>query len=187
MGMGEPFLNWEAVSESLKMLTDKNLFGLGSRSISVSTSGIIEGIEKLATEFPQINLAISLHFTDDHIRSQFMPVNQKNNLAALRGAIQKYLRKTNRQIFIEYILLDKVNDSRFAALLLADFVKSLGRLQLIHVNLIRYNITSADLQPSSATIAQKFKQTLLASGIQATIRKSLGEEIQGACGQLAGQ
>jgi 23S rRNA (adenine(2503)-C(2))-methyltransferase len=187
MGMGEPFLNWENVSESLKILTDKNLLGLGSRSISISTSGVTEGIEKMAREFPQVNLAISLHFADDQKRSSFMPVNQKDNLEKLKQALNNYFELTNRQVFLEYIMLNKINDTPEDAKKLASYVRSVGKLQLLHVNLIRYNTTSADLKPSSREKTEHFKEMLAQNGISATIRKSLGEEIKGACGQLAGE
>jgi len=93
MGMGEPFLNWEEVSQSLKNLTDPELFGFGSRSLSISTAGIPEGMEKLAKFFPQINLAISLHFGDNKKRSKFMPINKKYNLENLSEAIGNYFKK----------------------------------------------------------------------------------------------
>ncbi|TAK97032.1 23S rRNA (adenine(2503)-C(2))-methyltransferase RlmN [Patescibacteria group bacterium] len=187
MGMGEPFLNWDNVSESLKILIDKNLFGFGSRAISVSTSGVTEGIEKMAREFPQVNLAISLHFADDAKRSEFMPVNKKDNLESLRQALKKYFQITNRQVFLEYIMLAGINDSAEDARKLAGYIRSIEKLQLLHVNLIRYNVTSDELQPSSREKTEHFKNMLSEMGISATIRKSLGEEIQGACGQLAGK
>lgn len=187
MGMGEPFLNWENVRESLHNLINPELFGFGSRSISVSTAGIPEGISKLAEEFPQVNLAISLHFADDKKRSEFMPVNKKYDLEELKMALQNYFQKTNRKVFIEYILLDNINDSREAADKLAKYLKSIGKLRLLHVNLIRYNTAGEELEPSSKIKTQKFKDYLLQNHINATIRKSLGEEIQGACGQLAGK
>lgn len=186
MGMGEPFLNWENVSESLKNLINPELFGFGSRSISVSTAGIPEGIAKLAEEFPQVNLAISLHFADDQKRSEFMPINKKYNLENLKTALQKYFQKTNRKVFIEYILLNNINDSRDDAEKLSRFVKSIGKLQLLHVNLIRYNSTGSEFAASSKEKTVRFKDYLLENHISVTIRKSLGEEIQGACGQLAG-
>lgn len=186
MGMGEPFLNWEEVSESIRTLTDKNLFGFGSRSLSVSTSGIAEGILRLADEFPQVNLAISLHFADDKKRSEFMPVNKKDNLENLKIALQKYFQKTKRKVFVEYILLDGINDSEGDAEQLAKYLHSVGNAHLLHVNLIRYNMTSADFLPSSRNRAYGFKDFLLKRKINSTIRRSLGEEIQGACGQLAG-
>lgn len=187
MGMGEPFANWENVQESLKNLIDPKLFGFGSRSISVSTAGIPEGISKLAQEFPQVNLAISLHFADDKKRSEFMPINNKYNLSDLKKSLQNYFQKTNRKIFIEYILLDGINDSQEDAEKLIGYLKSIGKARLLHVNLIRYNVTSGELKPSSKTKTHNFKNYLLRQGINATVRKSLGEEIQGACGQLAGK
>lgn len=186
MGMGEPFLNWEEVSQSLKNLTDPELFGFGSRSISVSTAGIPEGIEKLAKFFPQINLAVSLHFGDDKKRLKFMPVNKKYNLNQLKEAIRKYFGKTRRKVFIEYIMMNGINDSQEDAQALLEFLKSTGNQNLLHVNLIRYNSTSPDLRPSSRETTEKFKEYLTRNRINATIRKSLGEDIQGACGQLAG-
>lgn len=185
MGMGEPFNNWENVSQSLKILTDEKLFGFGSRSLSVSTSGIAKGIERMANEFPQVNLAISLHFASDEKRDRFMPVNKKDNLENLRQALKKYFTITNRKVFLEYIMLDGINDTALDARLLSDFVYSIGNTHLLHMNLIRYNMTSEDLKPSSKTRTQLFKQELEKHRVNATIRKSLGEEIEAACGQLA--
>lgn len=187
MGMGEPFLNWEQVSQSLRDLIDPTIFGFGARSISVSTSGIPEGIEKLATEFPQVNLALSLHFGTDAKRSVAMPINRKNNLEALRIALQSYFQKTKRKVFLEYVMLAGVNDSSDDADNLIRFVKSIGKLQLLHVNLIRYNATDSEFKSSSKERTVKFRDYLEQNRIGVTIRKSLGEEIQGACGQLAGK
>lgn len=187
MGMGEPFLNWEAVSESLRNLTDLELFGIGARNISISTSGIPDGIRQLGREFPQVNLAVSLHFATDEKRDEFMPVNRKDNLAELRKALKDYFADSNRQVFIEYILLKDVNDLPEDARALAGYLKSIGKKQLLHVNLIRYNLTGEEFESSSGNQAEKFKGWLAGNGFEATIRKSLGEEIQGACGQLAGK
>ena len=185
MGMGEPFLNWVQVAESIKSLTDKKLFGFGSRSLSVSTSGITSGIEKLANDFPQINLAISLHFASDEKR--IMPVNKMDNLESLRDSLKTYFSITNRKVFLEYIMLDGINDTALDAKMLADYIYSIGNTHLLHANLIRYNMTSEDLKPSSKTRTQLFKQELEKHRVNATIRKSLGEEIKAACGQLAGE
>ncbi|NTV41648.1 MAG: 23S rRNA (adenine(2503)-C(2))-methyltransferase RlmN, partial [Candidatus Moranbacteria bacterium] len=125
MGMGEPLNNWENVAESLRNLTDEKLFGLGSRSISVSTSGIVSGIEKLAKKFPQINLAISLHFASDEKRDLYMPVNKVDNLENLKTALQKYFQATKRKVFLEYIMLDGVNDSALDAKMLAQYIHSI--------------------------------------------------------------
>lgn len=187
MGMGEPFNNWNHVAESIKILTDENRFGFGSRSLSVSTSGIAEGIERMASEFPQVNLAISLHFASDEKRDRFMPVNKKDNLENLRQALKRYFEITKRKVFLEYIMLDGINDTALDAKQLSDFIFSVGNTHLLHMNLIRYNMTSEDLKPSSKTRTQLFKQELEKHGVHATIRKSLGEEIEAACGQLAGK
>ncbi len=187
MGMGEPFLNWEEVRKSLQDLTDEKTFGFGSRSISVSTSGIPEGIEKLAQEFPQVNLALSLHFGEDAKRSAVMPINRTHNLEAVRESLKKYFTITNRKVFLEYVMLSGVNDSLRDADALARFVKSIGKLQLLHINLIRYNTTDSKFKSSSKEQTLKFKNYLSEQNLSVTIRKSLGEEIQGACGQLAGK
>ncbi len=187
MGMGEPFLNWEEVSRSLRDLVDPKLFGFGARSLSVSTAGIPAGIEKMAREFPQVNLALSLHFGTDEKRSAVMPINRQNNLEAIREALKKYFELSNRKVFLEYVMLAGINDSQKDAEDLAKFVKSIGKLQLLHINLIRYNSTDTKFQPSSKEHTLQFKNYLLDQNLSVTIRKSLGEEIQGACGQLAGK
>lgn len=187
MGMGEPFLNWDNVTQSLKTLLDKSLFGFGARSISVSTAGVCDGIEKLAKEFPQVNLAISLHFANDKKRSEFMPVNKKYNIFDLQKSIQNYLKITKRKVFIEYLMLDGVNDSQKDAEDLVELIKSMEGNYLLHVNLIQYNATSDIFKSSSKNKIYEFKEYLEKNGINVTIRKSLGQEIKAACGQLAGK
>ncbi|MFZ2154325.1 MAG: 23S rRNA (adenine(2503)-C(2))-methyltransferase RlmN [Candidatus Moraniibacteriota bacterium] len=184
MGMGEPFLNWEAVAQSLRDLTNQDLYGFGSRSISVSTAGIVEGIEKMADNFPQINLALSLHFANDKKRGEIMPVNQRNDLASLRQALRNYFQKSKRKVFLEYVLLEGINDSYQDALELINFVKSIDKLQLLWVNLIRYNSTAAQFRSSSKAQTLKFRDYLKEGKVGVTIRKSLGGDIEGACGQL---
>lgn len=186
MGMGEPFLNWENVKKSLEILIDERLFDFGRRNIAVSTVGIVEGVEKFAKDFPQVNLALSLHFADDQKRTQYMPINKKYNLTDLKNFLQDYCRTNTRKVFIEYILLTGINDSPEDALKLANFLKSIGKMQMIHVNLIRYNSIGGSLKPSSKEVAQRFKDELKQEKVHCTIRKSLGDDIQGACGQLAG-
>jgi 23S rRNA (adenine(2503)-C(2))-methyltransferase len=187
MGMGEPFLNWKNVKESLKVLIDEQFFNFGSRNIAVSTAGIIEGMEEFAKDFPQVNLAISLHFADDRKRDEFMPINKKHGLSDLRNFLQSYFQTNTRKVFIEYLLLGGVNDTKEDALQLAKFLKSIGKMQLIHVNLIRYNSIGENLHSSSKEVVKRFKDDLERERVHCTIRKSMGEDIQGACGQLAGK
>lgn len=186
MGMGEPFLNWENVKESIRELTDENLFGFRNRAISVSTAGIPDKIELFSSEFPQANLAISLHFADDVKRSHFMKVNRQHGLEKLKEVLHKYLEKNKRKIFIEYILLENINDTPKDARNLVKFLRDLEYNKLLHVNLIRYNSIGFGLSPSSREVTKKFKFLLEKERVACTIRKSLGEDIQGACGQLAG-
>ena len=135
MGMGEPFLNWENVKKAIEILNDDNCFGIGARKISISTAGITEGIEKLAEEFPQINLAISLHAPDDKLRGELMPVNKKYPLEKILKAVDEYIKKTNRKVMFEYVMLKDVNDSEEQAKKLAKLLKK----PLYMVNLIAYN------------------------------------------------
>lgn len=186
MGMGEPMMNWDNVKESIEVLTDADLCNFPNRGLSVSTSGIVSGIKKFADTFGQVNLAISLHFASDEKRSKYMPVNKGNNLEQLKEALQYYLRKNKRKLFIEYIMLDKINDTHEDAVMLAEYLRSVGTMHLLHVNLIRYNAIDGDHVPSTKNTVQNFKKDLDDLGISATIRKSIGDDIHGACGQLAG-
>ena len=186
MGMGEPFLNWENVRESLRAIMDEKMLAFGSRSISISTAGIPEGIENLAKEFPQINLAVSLHFADDEKRTRFMPVNKKYDLEKLKEALQKYFSLAKRKVFIEYIMMAGVNDGEKDARKLEKYLRSIGNIHLLHVNLISYN-PGHDKKfnsPDKEAILG-FRNYFLEKRINCTIRKSLGQEIAGACGQLA--
>jgi 23S rRNA (adenine2503-C2)-methyltransferase len=187
MGMGEPFLNWKEVSKSIRDLTDEKLFGFGSRSISISTVGIRGAIEKMAKDFPQVNLAISLHFGNSKKRSEYMPINKEYGLSDLKESIAYYFRKTRRKIFLEYIMLEDINDNLKDAEDLVKFMKSIDDNYLLHVNLIKYNKTSGRFMPSTGVRINDFKKHLESKKINVTIRKSLGEDIQGACGQLAGK
>lgn len=187
MGMGEPFLNWENVKQSIKDLTDSDIFAFRNRAVSVSTAGILTYLNDFAEEFPQANLAVSLHFVDDKKRDDFMKVNQKFNLNSLKKALQSYLSQTKRKVFLEYILLENINDKDDDIYNLARFIKEVGYSNLLHVNLIRYNSVIEDLLPSSKNRTYRFKELLEKRGISVTIRKSLGEDILGACGQLAGK
>jgi 23S rRNA (adenine2503-C2)-methyltransferase len=180
MGMGEPFLNWENVKEAIKILNDDNCFGIGARKISVSTAGVIEGIEKLAEEFPQINLAISLHATNDELRSELMPVNKKFPLQEILKTVDEYIEKTNRKVMFEYVMLKGVNDSEKHARELTKILKK----PLYMLNLIAYN-PNGKFESSTPEKIKKFKAILEKAGIFTTQRYRFGTDIEAACGQLA--
>ena len=182
MGMGEPFLNWENAKKAIGIINDDNCFGIGARKISVSTAGITEGIEKLAEEFPQINLAISLHAPDDKLRGELMPVNQKYPIAKILKAVGVYIEKTNRKVMFEYVMLKDVNDSEEQAKNLAKLLKK----PLYMVNLIAYN-PNGKFESSSPEKIKKFKAILEKAGVFATQRYRFGTDIEAACGQLAGK
>jgi 23S rRNA (adenine2503-C2)-methyltransferase len=183
MGMGEPFLNYEAVLAACRFLNDREGFGLGARQIAISTAGWVPGIERLAGEPLQLRLALSLHAPTDELREQLMPVNRRFPLARVIQACRDYRAATGRRIFIEYLLLDGVNDRdgdahRLAALLAADRAG-------FHVNLIAYNPTGQGFTASPPERVRAFAAVLEASGLRATYRRSHGRDIDAACGQLA--
>ncbi|MBI4348233.1 MAG: 23S rRNA (adenine(2503)-C(2))-methyltransferase RlmN [Elusimicrobia bacterium] len=184
MGMGEPFHNYENVAESLRALTDPARAGLAQRHVAVSTSGLAPGIDRFADDFPQVSLALSLHAANDELRTKLVPVNKAYPLAKLAASVRKYLDKTNRRLFLEYVLLSGENDAPKHADELASFVRRVGKPHLVHVNLIVWNPTRTAHAPSSAANARAFKARLEESGLSVTIRKNLGQDIQGACGQL---
>jgi len=184
MGMGEPFLNYENVLGAIKLLNSGETFNIGARHISISTIGIIPGIQNLAKEKLQINLAISLHAPSDDLRSQIIPFNQKYGLKNLIDAVADYLNKTKRQVMFEYIMLEHFNDSSDQALELGDLLKPLAR-HLYIVNLIQYNPTHG-FNPSAPLVIKKFQAVLAREGIKSTIRLRLGREVKGSCGQLVG-
>jgi 23S rRNA (adenine2503-C2)-methyltransferase len=182
MGMGEPMLNWDQVKKAIKVLNNDNCFGIGMRKISVSTAGIAEGIEKLADYFPQVNLAISLHAPDDQLRSELMPIGKKYPIKKILCAVDEYIKKTNRKVMFEYVMLDGVNDSEEQAEKLARLMKK----PLYMVNLIAYNPNGRFSSTSQEKI-KKFKEILEKAGIFATQRYRFGADIEAACGQLAGK
>lgn len=187
MGMGEPFLNYDNVLEAIRLLNDKDKFNVGARHISISTCGIIEGIERLSAEPLQINLAISLHAPNDKLRSELMPINKKYPLVKIIKAVNDYIIKTKRRVMFEYLLIDDVNDSFEQAKELASLVGQIKNL-LFFVNLISFNpIGHSEFNPSSGDKIKKFKGVLEKSGIAVTQRYRFGKNIKAACGQLAGQ
>jgi len=182
MGMGEPFLNYDNVLTTIKILNDPKGFNLGARHFSISTAGIIEGIEKLAFEELQINLAISLHATDDNLRSKIMPINKKYPIKKILAAVDKYIKKTNRKVMFEYIMINGINDNERQAGELAKLMKK----PLYFVNLIPCNLVG-DFRPSPQKKVEKFKEILKKNRVQVNQRYSFGQDILAACGQLAGK
>lgn len=184
MGMGEPFACYEEVSESLKALIDQKRFGIGARHISVSTSGVAPKIVQFGRDFPQVNLALSLHAATDELRTRLVPMNKAYGLAKLGEALKTYIAETNRKIFFEYVLLKGENDRQQDAAALTRWLKTLGPSGLLHVNLIVFNQTDTPHKPTDETDARRFQDWVMAEGFKATVRQNLGREIEGACGQL---
>jgi len=185
MGMGEPFNNYENVIESIKIFNNKDGFNLGTRHISISTCGIVPGIEKLTEENNQVNLAVSLHAPDDETRKKIMPVNKAYSLDKLMLAIDRYVKKSKRKVMFEYILISGVNDSVKHAKALAELMK---QNKLYHVNLIKYHSSKDSIFCAPTEVQRKkFFDILKKEGVSVTFRRSFGEDISGACGQLAGK
>jgi len=181
MGMGEPFHNYAAVMDAVRLLSDGQGFGLGHRHITISTVGIVPQIDAFAGEGIQVNLAISLHAANDDVRSSIMPVNRKWKIGELMDAVRRYIAKTNRKVFFEYVMLEGVNDRPQDAEELAKLMRG----PLYHVNIIPYNSTpDAKLGPSGDERIRAFCSIMEAKGVPCTVRIPMGRDIAAACGQL---
>ena len=182
MGMGEPLANLKALVRAIRIIVDPKLgLGYSPRRVTVSTVGLVPGIDRLARENLKVNLAISLHGATDEVRARIMPVNRSFNLEALMAAVRRYPLQNRQRVFFEYVLLDGVNDSEDDARRLAKLLKGLPA----KVNLIPFNDWPGALfqRPPLPRILA-FQSLLLASGITTTVRWSKGEDIGAACGQL---
>lgn len=184
MGMGEPFLNYDAVMKAIRLINDPEGMKIGARRISISTIGIVKGIKQLAREPLQINLAFSLHIPDDRLRTRLISANKEYPMGEVLKAVAGYIESTGRKVMIEYLLLDGINDSPDDAEKLVILLKRSLR-HLYYVNLITYNPTGKYRSPPRERI-EKFQQLLEDSGITVTTRRRFGREIKAACGQLAG-
>ncbi len=184
MGMGEPFLNYDAVMESIRIMNDPEGLKIGGRRISISTIGIVKGIKKLAREPIQVNLALSLHIPDDRLRSRLIPVNKEHPIGDVLAAVAGYIESTRRKVMIEYLLLDGINDSPADAEKLVVLLKR-SLKNLYYVNLITYNPTGKYRSPPRNRI-EKFQKVLEDAAITVTLRYRFGQEIKAACGQLSG-
>lgn len=185
MGMGEPMLNYENVKKSIDIATNQKKLNLANRRVTISTCWIVPWIKKFMHDFPQTSLAISLHAPDDEVRKQIMPVDHTYNLEALMKVLDEYSAVTNKRVFYEYIMIQWVNDDLQLAYKLADLLKG----KLAHVNFIPYNPwewSSSDwYKPTSRLIIEKFQKILEKVWVVSTIRATMWDDIDAACGQLA--
>ncbi len=181
MGIGEPFDNYEEVISLIDIINTPKGIDIGSRHITVSTSGIVPKIREFALYEKQVNLAISLHAPNNEIRSSLMAINKAYPIEELMDAIRYYYQKTNRRVTFEYILLKGVNDSREHAKELSQLLKGMN----CYVNLIPYNETShIEYKKSDPTTILNFYDELKKNNISVTIRREFGSKVSAACGQL---
>jgi len=182
MGMGEPFSNYDNVLESVRIFNDHDGLNIGARHISISTCGIIDGINRLAQEPLQVNLAISLHAPNDKTRRQIMPVARTHTIAELLHAVDEYIDKTHRKVMFEYLMIGGVNDKDEQAHELAALMK--GRLCMI--NMIAYNSTGMFKSATKERMLY-FKNILEEARVAVTVRYRHGRQVKAACGQLVTQ
>ncbi len=181
MGIGEPFDNYDNIMDFIRIINSPFGIAIGARHITVSTSGLVPMIKRYADEDLQTNLAISLHAPNDELRNKIMKVNKAYNISELIAAINEYIEKTNRRVTIEYVMLSMVNDSEENANELADLLRGMN----VYVNLIPYNETShIEYKKSPNDRVMKFYDTLKRRGINVTVRREFGGNIDAACGQL---
>lgn len=181
MGIGEPLDNYDNVIKFLRLANHSKLLNIGMRHISLSTCGLIEKFDKLANENLQITVAVSLHAPDDKTRNMIMPSNVNRGVDKLVEACKSYYLKTNRRISFEYAMIKDINDSEEQALLLAKIAKEVHA----HVNLISLNyVKESRFVPSSPESIKKFMKVLDDNGINATLRRKLGSDVNASCGQL---
>lgn len=185
MWMGEPFNNYENVKEAINIATEQKKINLANRRVTVSTCWIAPIIKKFAHDFPQTGLAISLHAPNDEVRSKIMPVNKGFEIKKLMESLEYYMKETNKRVFYEYIMISGVNDKLEHAVELANLLEG----QICHVNFIPYNPGEGswgiDYKPSPMIIIKKFQDILAKKWVVSTIRATLWDDIDAACGQLA--
>lgn len=184
MGMGEPLLNYDPVVTAVRLMLDDNAYGLSRRRVTISTSGVVPMMDRLSQDCP-VALAVSLHAPNDALRDQLVPLNKKYPLAELLAACERYLEFAPRDfITFEYVMLDGVNDSDQHAHELVDLVRRVH----CKLNLIPFNpFPASGLKRSAAARIKTFSQILSDAGIVTTVRKTRGDDIDAACGQLAGE
>jgi len=181
MGIGEPLDNYDTVLRFLELINSADGMNIGMRHISLSTCGLVDRIDRLSDEKLQLTLSVSLHAPEDSLRSQIMPVNRKYPVDVLLNACKRYFDKTGRRISFEYAMIRDFNDSKETAELLAKKLNGIAA----HVNLIPLNnIEESPLKPSTRKTVMEFQQILENHGIPATVRRTLGSDIDASCGQL---
>ncbi len=181
MGIGEPFDNYDNLVKFLKIINHPKMLNIGARHITVSTCGIIPRIYDFANLGIQVNLAISLHASNDKVREKIMPISKAYKYDKLYKAIKDYINITNRRVTLEYILLDKINDDLKYADELGNLFKGLN----IYINLISYNETNnSNIKASSKKQSDLFFDRLKKNGLNVTMRRKFGNKISAACGQL---
>ena len=180
MGMGEPMANYDEMIRAVRILTHDRGFGIGQRNITISTIGLISGIDKLAEENLQVGLAISLHAPNNELRKKLVPTAGPNSVEDIIEAGRRYFKKTGRRVTFEYALMKGINDSPEIATELAILLKGNGS----HVNLIPINPTAGDFKRPTQDNISEFERILSNAGVNCTVRIEKGTEISAACGQL---
>jgi 23S rRNA (adenine2503-C2)-methyltransferase len=184
MGMGEPLNNADRVFEAVRLLNDPDRLGIGARHITVSTSGVVPGVDRMVEELPQVNLAISLHASTDALRDELVPINRKWPIGEVIAAGRRFAARTRRRVSLEYVMIDGLNDTDAQA----DGLIVLARGWRSHVNLIPLNPTPGSRWSGTpAAGIERFTRRLDAGGLSVTVRDTRGREIDAACGQLHAQ
>src|SRR3954470_7800549 len=182
MGMGEPLLNADRVMAAAAAITDPERFGLGARHVTISTSGVVPGMDRLTYERPQYTLAVSLHAARAELRDVLVPLNRRYPVSEVVAAADRYADATRRRVTYEYVMIDSINDTPHDAAALAELLT--GRLA--HINLIPMNpVAHTPWGPSSGERTESFAAQLRDAGIETTVRRNRGVDIDAACGQRA--
>ncbi len=183
MGMGEPLLNFDNVVKATELMMDDNAYGLSKRRVTLSTSGVVPALDRLA-EVSEVSLAVSLHAPDDALRNELVPLNRKYPIAELLAACRRYVAGERRKVTFEYVMLDGVNDTPAHARALVKLLREVPS----KVNLIPFNpFPGTRYRRSSQEAIDRFRELLIAAGLPTVTRRTRGEDIDAACGQLAGR
>jgi 23S rRNA (adenine2503-C2)-methyltransferase len=184
MGMGEPLNNTDRVFEAVRLLNDPDRLGVGARHITVSTSGVVPGMDRMIDELPQVNLAISLHAATDDLRDELVPINRKWPIREVVAAGRRFAARTGRRVSLEYVMIDGVNDTDEQAAGLVE----LAHGWRTHLNLIPLNPTPGSRWSGTPRAGiDRFVRLLREGGVAVTVRDTRGREIDAACGQLHAQ